>query len=157
MRVALLMLSLGVVGLAKMVAQDAPPAPPPPPAQGGGPYGGRGGGGGGARQLEMMTRQLNLSDDQVTKIKAIQQGTMAKMMAMRDDAATPQDEKRRKGMELRKGEQENIKAVLNDDQKAKYDVMLAKERERMQERGQERNQGGGAGAPPPPPAPAPQQ
>ena len=46
-------------------------------------------------------------------------------------------------MDLHKAENDKIRAVLNDDQKTKFDAMEAKRHERMQ---------GDHDAPPPPPA-----
>ena len=47
-------------------------------------------------------------------------------------------------MAMRAASEAKVRAVLNDDQKPKYDAMLAKQRERMQG-------GRGGDGPPPPP------
>jgi Spy/CpxP family protein refolding chaperone len=128
---------------APMLAQE-PTTPPPPPPQGGWQ------GHGGDRQehmLEHLTKALNLTPDQVTQIKAIQTDTRSQMEALHQDTSTAQADKRAKMMSIRQAQEAKIKAVLNDDQKAKYDAMQAKMRERQQER---RN---GDDAPPPPPPP----
>ena len=52
---------------------------------------------------------------------------------------------RAKMMDIHKGAQDKIRAILTDDQKTKYDALQAE----MQERMKERRQGGG---PPPPPS-----
>jgi hypothetical protein len=101
-----------------------------------------------------MTKQLNLSPDQVTQIKAINEDTRKQSMAVRDDSTIAQADKRDKMMDIHKASQDKIRAVLNDEQKTKYDDMMAKMRERMG------NRGGGDNAPappPPPPPPAPPQ
>ena len=124
-----------------MVAQDAPP-----PSQGQG----RGGPEQQQRQLDMMTKQLNLTPDQVTQIKTIQADGRTKMIAMRDDTSTSQDDKRAKMMSMRQDEQGKVRGVLTDDQKPKYDAML----KQMQERrggGYGGGNGGNGGAPPQPP------
>jgi protein CpxP len=140
MRVALLGLCTGVLGVVPMVAQDAPP----PAAQGGGGgrMGGRGGGQGRMqeRQLEMMTKELNLTPDQVTQVKAINADSEKQMLALRDDTATAPADKREKMMAIRQGAMAKVKALLTDDQKTKLDAMMAKMRERREE-----------GGPPPPP------
>lgn len=122
----------------------------PPPAQG--PQGQRGGRGGNPEQrLEMMTKELNLSADQQVKIKAILEDGRAKMMAARDPNASREDQ-RAKMMEFRKTESTNIKAVLDDGQKTKFDEMEKRQAERMRGGG-----GGGADRPAegPPPTPKP--
>jgi protein CpxP len=101
----------------------------------------------GGRQLEMLTKKLNLTPDQVTQVKAIDDDTMKQAMAVRDDTTLAQADKRGKMMEIHKAAQDKIRAVLNDEQKTKYDAMVAQRQERRQNR-----EGG-----PPPPSAAPQQ
>jgi len=121
---------------------------PPAGQQQGPPQGGGRRGGGPEQRLERMTKELNLSADQQTKIKAILEDGRTKMTAARDPNAS-QDDQRAKMMELRKAESLNIKAVLDDTQKAKFDEMEKREMERM------RGGGGGRPAEGPPPTPQP--
>jgi Spy/CpxP family protein refolding chaperone len=136
-RAVLVALCSGALCAIPMLAQDAAPASPPPQGQ----MGPRGGGGRG--QLEMLTKRLNLTSDQQTQVKAIDEDSGNQMMAVRNDTSLSQDDKRSKMMDIRKASQDKIRAVLTDDQKTKYDALLAEMRDRMKERGQ--------GAPPPPP------
>jgi protein CpxP len=146
-RTALLALCTLTVSAIPAMAQDNTP----PPAAG---QDGPGGPGGGhrdparmeAHQLEMMTKHLNLTPDQVTQVKAIDDAQRTQMMALRDDQSTARADKRAKMMAIHQDSQAKIRAVLTDDQKPKYDAMLAKEKERMEHRRE-----GGDGAPPPPP------
>ncbi len=139
LRVALLALCTSALAM-PVLAQDTPP--PPPQGQGGPGGPGRGGP---ERQLDMMTKQLNLTPDQVTQIKTIQADGRSKMMALREDTSMSQDDKRSKMMSMRQDEQSKVRGVLTDDQKTKYDAML----KQMQEH---RGGGyGGNGGPPPPP------
>ncbi len=127
-------------------AQDPGTAPAAPPSQqqpAHGDWQGRGHGGP-ERQLEHLTKALNLTPEQVSQIKTIQSGTRQQMEALHADTATPQADKRARMMSLRQTEQASIKAVLNDDQKSKLEAMQAKMRERREEHEQ--------GPPPPPPA-----
>jgi periplasmic protein CpxP/Spy len=98
--------------------------------------------GGGRGQVEMLTQRLNLTGDQQTQVKAINEDSMKQMMALRNDTSLSQDDRRSKMMDVRKASQDKIRAILTDEQKTKYDAMLAEMRERMKERGQ--------GGPPPP-------
>ena len=88
------------------------------------------------RRLEMMQRQLNLTPDQTTAIKAIFEDERAKMEAARasDGSLSPED-RRAKMMAMR------------EEEKTKYEEMEARMRERMEHRD----------APPPPPATPPTQ
>jgi protein CpxP len=146
LRIAALALSTLTVCAAPMLAQDQAP---PPQQDGGGPRGG-GRGMGGERQLEMMTKELNLTPDQVTSIKAINDDSRKQMMALRDDTTTPDDQKRDKMMAIRTASQAKIRALLTDDQKPKYDAMQARMRDRMRNGGGPGGPGGGPGGPPPP-------
>jgi Spy/CpxP family protein refolding chaperone len=151
MRIALLMLCTAAIGAAPVAlfaqAPDTPPAgqqgPPPGGPGRGGP--GRGGPGMEEHQIERLTKQLNLTSDQVTQLKAIDDDTRQQMMALRDDTSTPREQKRPKMEAIHQAQQTKIKALLNDDQKTKYEAMEAKMRERREEHG--------AGGPPPPPPP----
>jgi periplasmic protein CpxP/Spy len=139
MRAAMVALCSCTLCAAPMMAQDqAPASPQGPPREGGGPRGGR-------SQVEMLTKRLNLTTDQQAQVKAIDEDTGKQMMALRNDTSLSQDERRSKMMEIRKGSQDKIRAILTDEQKTKYDAMQAEMRERMKERQQQ------GGAPPPPP------
>ena len=105
----------------------------------------QGGGGGGQRggmntqaQLDRMTTALSLTADQQTSIKAILDQNMKDNMALRADTSLSDDDRMAKMQAMRKAQGEKIKAVLTDDQKPKYDEMMAAQRQRQ---------------PPPPPPP----
>ena len=157
MRAATLALSAALLCTMPVFAQDntAPPPPPsqdnaPPPPDNAAPPPqprGRMGRMGGEGQLKRMTKELNLSPDQVSQIKAFNEDARKQAMAVRDDSSLSQQDRRSKMMDIRKASRDKIRGVLNDDQKTKYDAMLEKMRER-------RDAGGGA---PPPPPPPPQQ
>jgi len=154
MRVAVLALCTATLSAAPMlVAQDntaPPPAPqqqdtmgPPPGGHGRGMRGMRGG-----RQVEMLTKRLNLTPDQVTQVKAIDDDQMSQMKALRDDTSTSKEDRHSKMMAIHQASQDKIRNVLTDEQKTKYDAMLAKMQSRRASR-----RGGDQGAPPPPPPP----
>lgn len=127
-----------------LVAQETSTPPPAtaPQDNAAPPMGHRGMG---ERHIQMLTKRLNLSPDQVSQIKAIDADTMTQMKALRQDTTTSRADKRSKMMEIHQASQDKIRNVLNDEQKTKFDAMQAK----MQARRQGRH--GGAGAPPPPP------
>lgn len=145
LRVAILALGLTALSALPAMAQD--PAAPPPPGQGGGPRGG----GMRGHQVEFLTKQLNLTPDQVTQVKAIDADTWKQAKAVQDDASVAGTDKRAKMMEIHKASQDKIRALLTDDQKTKFDALQAQMREHHG------NHGGGYGPPPPPPASTPQQ
>jgi periplasmic protein CpxP/Spy len=138
---AILALCTTAVSSVPMMAQDNSAAAPQQQDQAG-PRGGRGGGG--ERQIEMLTKSLNLTPDQVTKVKAIEDDSRTQSMAVRDDSSIAQPDKRAKMMDIRKASQDKIRGVLTEEQKPKYEALLAEQQQRMQ------NRGGGADASPAP-------
>ncbi len=136
------LLALAFAGcLAAPVMAQQPDAPPPPPAQG------PGHGDVGDRQLEHMTKALNLTPDQASQVKAIHADSRQKMMALRDDTSVAGPDKHARMKAIHDDSEAKIKALLDDTQKAKYDQMQAK----IQERRSERREGGDQAPPPPPP------
>ncbi|MCU1320941.1 MAG: hypothetical protein JWM43_590 [Acidobacteriaceae bacterium] len=148
-RVVLLALCTTVLAAIPMLAQDNVPPPQDGPGTGQ-DMGGRMGRGNPEkmeeRQLQMMTKQLNLTPEQVTQVKGIYADSDTQMKALRDDTSTAQADKRGKMRSIMEDRQAKVRAVLTDDQKTKLDAMQAK----MRERRQERQDGGGDALSPPP-------
>jgi Spy/CpxP family protein refolding chaperone len=94
-------------------------------------------------QLEHLTKALNLSSDQQTQIKPILENQQSQMMQLHQDSSLSRDDKMAKAKSLHDDTTSKIEAVLNDQQKQKYEAMQQKMQERMQQRMQ-----GGAGAQP---------
>ncbi len=127
-------LLLGATGATLAVAQDNAP-PPQSGEQGRGPI----------RmdpdqQLQHMTRQLDLSADQQSQIKPILVDRQQKMQAVFQDQSLSREDRRAKMQSIRQDGQSKIEAVLNDQQKQKFEA--------MQERGRGRGRGGENGPPP---------
>ena len=104
-------LALGVSGMA--VAQDG--APPQ------GQYGR--GHMDPNRQLEHMTKALGLSADQQAQIKPVLADRDQKMQALFGDQSLSREDRHAKMMSIRQDSESKISAVLNDQQKAKYQEM----------------------------------
>jgi Spy/CpxP family protein refolding chaperone len=147
MRAAVLALCTATLSAAPMLmAQDNTAPAPQQQDNMGPPPDGHGHGMRGERQVEMLTKRLNLTPDQVTQVKAIDADQMSQMRALHDDTSTSREDKRSKMMAIRQASQDKIRNVLTDEQKPKYDAMLAKMQERRQN-----HQGGEGDTPPPPP------
>jgi hypothetical protein len=103
----------------------------------------QGGGGGGRMQMTSDQRVANLdkavtlTDDQKIKTKAIYEADIKKMADLR---ASQDPDMRNKMMAMRADENTQIKALLTDDQKPKFDAYLAS---------MPQGRGGGQGGPPP--------
>ena len=137
MKKHLAILSLAVAGLCavpfQVRAQDVPPKPPggdkapPPPGEhgdkpGGKPRGDRPPGGrmNPEERLKLMTEKLGLTPEQQEKIKAIHEKNAPQMKELMDKGRENLSEAdRTKLRELRKGQQEEIAAVLTPEQREK--------------------------------------
>jgi periplasmic protein CpxP/Spy len=140
LRVAVLALGATALIALPAMAQDTPT--PATQGQSGQRFGGRGMGG---HQLEFLTKKLNLTPDQVTQVKAIDEDTWKQAKALHDDTSIAGPDKRAKMMDIHKASQEKIRALLTADQQTKFDALQAEMREHRE------NHGGGQGGPPPPP------
>jgi len=108
---AVLALSLG---LSAIVAADTAPAPKAPAAGAARRAPGKAMG---ARDGEAM-KALNLTDEQQSKIKAINQKYRKQFSELRSQNLTP-DQQKAKFQELQKARRDEINKVLTDEQKAK--------------------------------------
>lgn len=131
------MLALGVSSAA--LAQDNPPPPPDqnqagPPAEG---MRGRGMHMDPNRQLERLTRELNLTTDQQAQIKPLLVEHRQKVQALFQDQSLSQEDRRTQMRTIGEGTHNSIRAILTDEQKQKFDAMQGRMRH------------GGPGGPPP--------
>ncbi|MFZ0742831.1 MAG: hypothetical protein WAM85_00400 [Terracidiphilus sp.] len=127
------LLALGLTAAA--VAQDNPP---PPQEQG---QSGRGPGRMDPDQmLKHMTKQLDLTADQQSQIKPLLVDRQQKMQAVFQDDSLSREDRRAKMRSIQEDTHSKIEAVLNDQQKQKFEAM----QNRM---GRRRGENG----PPPPP------
>ncbi len=117
------------------------------PFQGGG-YGG-GQGRGGPRgpmspddQLKRMTKDLNLTVDQQSKIKPILVDEQKKMEDLRNDSSGDRQAMRGKMMQIRKDTSDQVRAMLDDKQREKFDKQEQQREDRMRN-----GRGGGPGGP----------
>lgn len=115
--------------------------------QGGG-YGG-GQGEGGRRgpmspddQLKRMTKDFTLTADQQSKIKPILADAEKKMEDLRNDSSLDRQTMRGKMMQIRQDTNDQVRALLDDKQKEKFDKQEQERQDRTQNR-----KGGGAGGP----------
>ena len=103
-----------------MQAQDSTNTPPA-----GGPPGG---GMRGRPNMDMMAKDLGLSDDQKAKMKVVMEDTQTQMKALRDDTSLSKEEKMAKGKELRESTQAKMKEILTPEQLAKWQKHMQQNR-----------------------------
>lgn len=96
-------------------AQDAPQDKP---------HGGPGGPGmRGRPNADQIAKELSLTDEQKTKLKAAIEDQQAKMKALREDTSLSAEDKKAKAKELREGMQAKMKEILTPEQLTKWHEM----------------------------------
>lgn len=87
----------------------------------------------GQKHMDKMKQELNLSDDQVMKIKDLQQKNMAERRAWKDSDQKNDMSKDRKMMKKdgRNGMQDQMKQILTPDQYTKWQNKMQAKREKM--------------------------
>ena len=138
----------GMLATGVMFAQEPSSTPPDqnaPQTEGGG-MGHRGG----MRMMDPdkrlahMTKRYKLTADQQSQIKPILQDEQQQMQSMHSDTSTSREDKMAKMKSMREADNQKIEAVLNDEQKQKFE---ADQQKMQQRRGQHMH--GGQGGPPP--------
>jgi|SRR3954462_3222646 protein CpxP len=95
-------------------------------------------------RISHMSKDLNLTDDQTAKIKAILTDEKSQMDALHNDTATSKEDKMAKFKSIHEDSNSQVRALLTADQQKKFDEQEAKMKERMERHHRE----GGPGAPP---------
>ena len=103
------------------------------------PQGGQRQGGGRGNQMAMLMQGITLTAEQQTKVDSISAKYMAARREMMQDQSMDQDTRRAKGREMMGKQQDEVKAVLTDEQKKVFEKNVADMQARMQ---------GGGGRPP---------
>ncbi|MBJ6119942.1 hypothetical protein JAO76_17175 [Pontibacter sp. BT310] len=85
------------------------------------------------KMLENYKKNLNLTDAQTKKLKAIQEDRVKDMQAIRNDQNLTRDAKREKMKALHASQQQEITTILNAEQKQKFAEMQAKKEARKSE------------------------
>jgi protein CpxP len=89
------------------------------------------------RQVNTLSKKLNLTADQKDQILPILTDRQQQMKSIHEDSSLSQEDRRTKMRSVLEDSNAKIKAVLNDDQKQKYDQMQQERRERMQQHRQD--------------------
>ncbi len=87
------------------------------------------------QQLERLSKALNLTDDQKQQIRPILQDRQEKMQSVRSDTSLSREDRMNKMRSTFEETNSKIRAILNDEQKPKFDQMQQRRREQMQNRG----------------------
>jgi Spy/CpxP family protein refolding chaperone len=98
------------------------------------------------RQLQFLSKRLNLSEDQQKQILPLLTQQQQQMQEIFSDSTLNRKDRFQKVRSVRERTEASMKAVLNDQQRHQYDQMLQQRRQRMEQRREQResaNQNGG--------------
>jgi protein CpxP len=87
-----------------------------------------------AKHTEMLTKKLNLTPDQQTKVQEIFKSEQSQMESMHGDSSMSRDQRHTKMMEVHKTSADQVRALLDPTQQKKWDEMQANREQRMQGR-----------------------
>jgi protein CpxP len=95
-----------------------------------------------ARRTAELTRHLNLTPDQQTKVRQTLESARSQMESVHQDSSLSQPDRHAKMMEIHQNTDAQIRSVLNPTQQKKFDEMQARREQRMEEHRQGPPQGG---------------
>ena len=79
-----------------------------------------------AKRTAELTKKLNLTSDQQTKVQDALQSEHSQMESLHQDSSLSQQDRRTKMMDIRKSTDDQIRGVLDSTQQKKWDEMQAK-------------------------------
>jgi Spy/CpxP family protein refolding chaperone len=100
-----------------------------------------------AQRSKELTKHLNLTSDQQTKVQDIFQSEHTQMESLHQDSSLSQQDRRAKMMDIHTSTNSQVRALLDPNQQKKWDEMQAKREQRMQNHHSDT----GSDQPPPPP------
>ncbi len=80
--------------------------------------------------LDHMSKELNLTDDQKTKIKPILEEQTKQMQDVRQSTSTSPEDRRAKMKQIHENTMSQIRPILNSDQQKKLEEMMSRRGER---------------------------
>ncbi|MFZ0318536.1 MAG: hypothetical protein WAL56_05370 [Candidatus Sulfotelmatobacter sp.] len=88
-----------------------------------------------AQRTAELTKHLNLTADQQTKVQSALEAQRSQMESVHQDSSLSQQDRRAKAMDIHKATDAQIRGLLDSNQQKKWDEMQARREQRMQNRG----------------------
>ncbi len=85
-------------------------------------------------RVERLATELNLTEDQKTKVLAVFEEDAKKYQALREDTSTPREQRREKMTAIREESDKKLKAILKPDQWEKYQKQMEEMKKKAGER-----------------------
>jgi len=86
-----------------------------------------------AQRTQKLTKKLNLTSDQQTKVQEIFQSAHSQMENLRQDSSLSQQGRHAKMTDVHKNADSQVRALLNSDQQKKWDETQSKREQRMRD------------------------
>lgn len=86
-------------------------------------------------QVNRLSQALNLSDSQKTQARTILRNQQDQMRSLMQDTSLSREERRSKMIAIHQSTSAQIRDLLNEDQKQKYDAMEKERQQQMQQHG----------------------
>lgn len=83
-----------------------------------------------ARQTQLYKEELALTDEQVTKLEEITKKASEAMMAARSEQNADRQERMKRMQAIQQTQNSEIMAILTDEQKKKFETLVAEQRNR---------------------------
>src|SRR3984885_3230408 len=113
------LLAASIISIAPLaVAQDAPSNNQPSAQENGG---GHRGPMDPAQRTQELTKKLNLTSDQQTKVQQIIQSEHSQMESLHQDSSLSQQDRRAKMMDIHTGTNSQVRALLDPNQQKKWE------------------------------------
>ena len=103
-----------------------------------------------AQRTQELTKKLNLTSEQQTKVQELLQSEHSQMESLHQGTSLSQQDRRTKMMDMQKSTHAQIRALLDPTQQKKWDEMLANREQWGQGHRHGAPTGGDQQAPPPP-------
>ncbi len=87
-----------------------------------------------AQRTQELTKKLNLTSDQQTRVQGILQSEHSQMESLHRDNSLSRPDRRAKMMDIHKNTDQQIRALLDSTQQKQWDEMQAKREQEMQNR-----------------------
>ena len=84
------------------------------------------------KRAEMLGKHLNLTSDQQSKVQDILKSEQSQMQSLRQDSSVSQPDRHAKMMNIHKGSNEQIRALLDTTQQKKWDEIQSRQDQWMQ-------------------------
>ena len=90
------------------------------------------------QRVDTLAKELNLKEDQKTKLTALMEDQGKKLRALREDTSLSREQRQEKGRTIRQDYDKKVKEILTPEQIDKMQKIREADREKFKNRGQKK-------------------